>query len=445
MRICLVQPGIRKRELLYRESPVVRAARKMFNTFSPAKFGGGNRLPPMALMVLAALTPSRHEVFVVDEEIEDVDFDIEVDVVGITVLTANALRGYAIADRFRKRGIKVLIGGIHATVMPEEASQHADAVVIGEAEGIWRHVLSDVEFDRLKPFYQAKNPHSMRNMPTPRRDLLYEQAYLSTNLIQTTRGCPNRCSFCSIHTISGKRFRCRPIPEIVEEIRSFPSRLALFVDDNIVGNPDYAKDLFKALMPLRIRWTAQAALSIAYDDELLKLAAKSGCRFCLTGFESLSEKNIRSVGKTKTNNVSQYRKAIRKIQDVGIGIVGTFILGLDDDDKSVFERTADFIQETKIESPVVGLLTPYPGSRLFTDLENEKRLLHKNWSHYSHTVGRAVFRPRKMTPRELEEGQQFVHKKIFSVKSIAKRVLGANKNILVPVIANNLRKRQIFC
>jgi radical SAM superfamily enzyme YgiQ (UPF0313 family) len=443
MRICLIQPGFSKRDLDYQEGSALKSAKSLFNRFSRIKLGGGRKLPPMSLMQLAALTPQNHELFIVDEEVQVIDFDMKVDLAGITMLTRNAHRGYEIADRFRERGIKVVLGGMHATAIPEEAIRHADAVVIGEAEEVWLQVLEDSDAGRLRRFYRGKNLCQMRNMPLPCQDLLNKQKYLSTNLIQTSRGCPNRCSFCSIHLISGREYRFRPVSEVISEIETFTYPLALFVDDNIVGNKEHARELFKALISLKISWTAQATLSIAYDDDLLRLASRSGCRYLLVGFESLSDKNIMAIGKARTNKVSEYAERVKKIHDYGIGIAGTFILGLDDDDSSAFDRTADFIEKNRIDTPTVGVLTPYPGSPLFKKLESEGRLLHRDWPQYSHTIGKVVFRPRLMTAEQLEEGHRLVGRRLFSMQSITKRLSGVRGHLLYN-IAWNLGKRQAF-
>jgi radical SAM superfamily enzyme YgiQ (UPF0313 family) len=411
--------------------------------FSRIKVGGSPGLPPMSLMQLAALTPQNHDVFIVDEEIQVIDFEMKVDLAGITMLTRNANRGYEIADRLRERGVKVILGGMHATAVPEEATLHADAVVMGEAEEVWPQLLKDAERGSLRRFYRGENLCQMRNMPIPRQDLLNKQKYLSTNLIQTSRGCPNRCSFCSIHLISGREYRYRPVAEVISEIEAFRNPLALFVDDNIVGNKEHARELFNAMIPLKIIWTAQATLSVARDGELLRLASRSGCRYFLIGFESLSDKNIMTIGKTATNKVSEYAELVKKIHDHGIGIAGTFIVGLDDDDSSVFERTADFIEANSIDAPTVGVLTPYPGSPLFNKLKMEGRLLHRDWQQYSHTRGKVVFRPRLMTAEQLEEGHRLVGQRLFSTKSIFNR-LSCFRGHLPYVIAWNLGKRQYF-
>lgn len=448
MRICLIQPGVEESDPLQEEGGVWKASRSIFNRISPIKIGsrtGG--IPPLALMVLAALTPSDFEVTIIDENIQEIEFDRGVDVVGITLLTMTALRGYEIADEFRMRGVKVILGGMHATVLPEEAAQHADAVVIGEAEGVWHQVLTDAKTGRLQPFYHSETFCDMQRMPIPRRDLLSEQGYLTTNTLQATRGCPNHCSFCSIHAVAGSTYRYRPIPEVVSEIETFSSPMAAFLDDNIIGNPTYAKQLFKALVPMRIQWCAQATLAVAADDELLDLAVESGCKGLLIGFESLSEENIKTIGKIRTNKVSDYQEAIKKLHTHGICVVGTFILGLDNDDISVFARTIEFIQKNNIEIPHAGLLTPYPGTRLFKKLETERRIIDKNWRHYSPS-GKVVFRPKLMTPEELKQGHQFAGQQIYCLRATTKRLWAVRRNIVPGIallaIAFNLERRKYY-
>lgn len=443
MRLCLIRPGLKEREFLHEEGAAWKASRFVFNKVSRIKIGRGNEIPSLALMVLAALTPPDFEVTIVDEDIQEIDFDCDVDVVGITLLTMTALRGYEIADKFRERGVKVILGGMHATVLPEEAAQHADAVVIGEAEGVWHQVLADAKAGKLQRFYRSKTFCDMRKMPMPRRDLLTKQSYLTTDILQTTRGCPNRCSFCSIHAVAGTSYRCRPVPNVISELETLDSPIGAFIDDNIVGNPTYAKQLFKALIPMKIRWFGQATLAITADDELLDLAAKSGCAGLLIGFESLSEENIRKIGKVKTNNVSDYEEAIEKLHAYGICVAGTFILGLDADDVSVFGTTIEFIQKNNIEIPNVGVLTPYPGTRLFRKFETEGRVLHKNWRLYSPSLGKVVFRPKQMTAEELERGHHFVGQTIHSLRATTKRLLGVRQNIL-PTIAFNLQQTKAF-
>lgn len=443
MRILLVQPGLTSGVPRYSESPLVRRARRAFNRRSRVTFGGGSRLPPFALMVLAALSPPHVEVRIADEFVDDIDFESDVDLVGISLLTMAAPRGYEIADRFRQRGAKVVLGGIHATAMPEEAGLHADAVVVGEAELVWRRLLADAAAGRLEARYQGDELCDLRDMPVPRRDLVAEERYVSVNVVQTTRGCTNRCSFCSIHAIAGSKYRSRPVSDVIAEIETLPCPLVLFADDNIVGDPEYAKELFEAMIPMGVRWTAQATLAITDDDELLDLAERSGCAFLLIGFESLTREGIRSIGKLRTNQVDGYGRSIAKLHRRGIGIAGTFVLGLDHDDTSVFARTADFIQQSCIDVPTAGVLTPYPGSPLFERLRDTGRLLHTDWSRYSHVAGRVVYRPARMTPEELEAGHRWVGEQLYSLPAVASRMARARCPRL-PVLAWNVQRRKAF-
>ena len=443
MRIYLIQPTINRWQISYREKPSVGFARSILNRSSPVRFGGGNKLPPLALLTIAALTPPEYQVTIVDEEVERLDYGLEADLVGIGILTTNAYRGYEIARRFRERGVRVVFGGVHATVLPEEAARHGDAVVIGEAEGVWDRVLADAGNGILKPFYRAEALCDMKDMPHPRRDLVSAENYISTNIIQITRGCPNSCSFCSVHAVAGRKYRFRPVEEVMAEIDTFDHPLVLIHDDNIVGDPEYARELFRAMIPRKVTWVSQASLNVATDPELLDLAVRSGMKVVLIGFESVYEENIRSMGKSGTNRVAGYREAIRKLRSRGVCVSGTFILGLENDGPGVFRQTADFIRESGLGAPLAGVLTPYPGSTLFTRMDREGRLIHTDWSRYSHTMGDVVFRPNRMTPEELEAGYRFVGREIFSMTSLARR-LAANRKALLPTLGWNFRKRRVF-
>ena len=234
-------------------------------------------IPPLGLAMVAALTPPEVEVSLTDENVTVIDFQKETDLVGITALTVTALRAYEIADKFRAKGAKVVLGGIHPSALPEEASQHADAVVIGEAEGIWPNLIEDFKANKLQRVYKQVKRPSLLNLPIPRRDLFAEGAYYITNTLSTTRGCPYACSFCSVTSFFGHTYRCRPVEEVLKEIETLNQRKLIgFVDDNVVGNPKFAKELFRALIPYKVKWGAQASVTIARDDELLKLAAASG-------------------------------------------------------------------------------------------------------------------------------------------------------------------------
>jgi radical SAM superfamily enzyme YgiQ (UPF0313 family) len=375
--------------------------------------------PPLSLAQIAALTPPDFEVSISDENISAVDLTKDVDLVGITTLTQTANRAYAIADSYRARGVKVVIGGIHASVLPEEAAQHADAVVIGEAEGIWATVIEDFKSNNLKQIYRQDKRPDLVNLPIPRRDLLNNASYLVPQTLITTRGCPYNCSFCSVTTFMGHTYRCRPIEDVLKEIETFnPKKPILFLDDNITGNPKFAKELFRALIPYKINWVGQCSVTIAKDDELMKLAADSGCMLLAIGFESISPTNLTSVGK-KAGWVDKYADDIKKIHSYGIGIHGFFIFGFDEEKEDVFDRTLRFAQKMKLESAQFSLLRPYPGTALYESLDKEGRLLTKDWSEYKDGL---VFEPKSMPKDKLEKGQIWTFVKFYSLLSTFKRL-----------------------
>jgi len=399
-----------------------------------------NALPPLGLAMVAALTPSDVEVSLTDENVAVVDFQKNVDLVGITALTATAPRAYEIADNFRARGVKVVLGGMHPSVLPEEASQHADAVVIGEAEGIWPLVIDDFKANRLRGIYRQGEWHNLINLSVPRRDLYAKRAYIVDQTISATRGCPYACSFCSVSTFFGHTYRCRPVEEVLREIETFDHRKPIgFVDDNIVGNPQFAKSLFHALIPYKIRWAAQASVVIVRDDELLELAAASGCIGLFIGFETLSPTNLELIGK-KGNKVDEYRTAIKKIHSMGIPIHGFFILGLDADKEDVFERTISFVQEVRLESAQFAWPIPYPGTALFESLDKSGRIITKDWSQYEFNV---VFEPKLMSREMLQQWRDWTWRKFYSLPSIFRRV-GIVRRNLKEIWAVNLYYRSLW-
>lgn len=382
--------------------------------------GGKVLAPPLALPLLAGLTPPGIDVRLVDEHVEPTDTKAEVDAVAISCMTASAPRAYEIADSFRDCGIPVVMGGIHPTVMPDEAAQHADAIVVGEAEPVWGDVLADLGRGTLQARYQGADYCDMKGLPLPRRDLLKRDRYLTMNVVQTARGCPNGCTFCSVWKTAGKRYRFRPVDEVVEEVRTLEGWVG-FVDDNITGNPARAKGLFEALIPLKIRcWVGQADLNMAKDPELLRLAVLSGCKALFVGLESTSQENLRATHKGP-NVGTDMVEAIRKIHKAGIELIGSFVLGLDGDDHSVFARTVRFAQRQKLAAAQFSVLTPFPGTLIREQLEGEGRVLNNDWSDY--TMSNVVFRPAQMTPEELHDGRQWTYRTFYSLPSIAKRCL----------------------
>ena len=378
-------------------------------------------VPPLSLPYLAALTPPNVEVSVLDENVDEIDFEKEVDLVGISVLTMVAPRAYQIADIYRKQGTAVVLGGIHPTVLPGEACEHADAVVIGEAEGVWQELLMDFQQGNMKKVYRRGELCNLDSLPRPRWDLVKKNTYFTTNVVQTTRGCPYDCSFCSITRFFGHKYRCRSIAQVIKEIKTLRGKFLYFADADVVGNPSYAKRLFNALIPYKKFWAGDAGIKIANDDELLNLAAKSGCRALYIGFESLSPASLREAGKSQ-NIVEVYKGSIDKIHQFGIAVGGGFIFGFDSDDKSIFERTVKFAVESKMDFADFNILCPYPGTRIYDKLRKENRIIKMDWSKYFGMYN-VVFRPKRMSIEELRSGCLRAWRQFYSYKSIFKRFL----------------------
>jgi len=379
------------------------------------------KFPLLSTSLLAGLTPVRHQVSIIDESILEIDFDQEVDLVAITAITPLAPRAYEIADEFRKRGRRVVIGGIHASWLPEEAKEHSDSVAIGEADEIWPEILEDAETGRLKPFYRQMGKTDLTLLPIPRRDLLPRRGYLFHNLIQTTRGCPYDCEFCSVTALHGKTYRMRPIAEVEKEIQSLERSKAyiFFVDDNIVGNLSYAKELLTMLSHYRLRWVSQGPIHIAENEEILSLLGKAGCHGLFIGFESLREENLELMGK-RINRVERYERAIQRLHDAGIGVYGSFVFGYDYDDASVFDEFLEFADRNRIDGAFLPILTPFPGTRIYQRLKQEGRLLTEDWSKYD--MATVVFQPKRMTVEELQEGFWKVNRSFYSISSMMKRI-----------------------
>ena len=391
------------------------------------------RFPYLSLTLLGALTPEDVEVSIEDENVQEINFQDPPDLVAISIITPLANRGYAIADRFRRMSIPVVMGGFHATWMAEEAGQHADAVVLGEAERVWPRVLEDFKKGAPQRFYKASDLAVLKGLPIPRRDLLKKGGYFFINTMQISRGCPFHCAFCSVTAFYGHTYRLRPLEEVRREVELLRqgNEFIFFVDDNIIGNPVYAMDLFSLLKDFRVKWLSHASLNIAENDMLLKKAAESGCYGLFIGFESLSQKTLQSYHKT-SNQVHRYRDLIRKIHDQGIGIEGSFIFGSDDDDDSSFRQVLDFCEENKIDAAVFAILTPYPGTRIYEQYVQENRILSRDWDLYD--MGHVVFRPKRMTVEQLQEGHDWTNRRFYSYRSMFKRFLPLRRShqIFIP-------------
>ncbi len=411
MKIKLIMPRAREHNRIKQE---------------PCMIGQEFKLLPLNLAMLAALTPPGIEISLVDEAMEQIDFDEQVDLVGISSTSTVVARTYEIAAEYRKRGVKVVLGGTHPTLIPHEATKYADSVCIGEAEGLWGEMLADFSRGKLKEFYRNDGYCSLKSLPIPRRDLFNAKHYLPIDGIQTSRGCPFACNFCAVTVIFGRQYRFRPVKDVIAEIATLKHKYLFFYDDNIVGNPKYAKELFSALIPYKKLWIGQASTTVVKDLELLKLMAKSGCKGVFVGFESLSEENLKRARKGH-NNPKQYKEVVKKLHDRGIAISGAFIFGLDSDDKSVFERTLEFAMDVKLDVAQFNWLSPYPGTPIYNCLKGENRLIKKEWWLTGSGHGDIIYHPKMMSADELKEGSHWVRRNFYSTSSIVKRFFGKRR------------------
>jgi len=386
------------------------------------------------LPLLAALISEENHVEVVDETFSKIDYDMSYDLVGITVITPVAPRAYQIADEFRRRGVKVVLGGWHVTALPGEAKQHADAVVIGEAELSLPKLLRDLKKGKLKTFYKNESPVDLKHIPISKRTV-YQDYNFSANL-QATRGCPMGCEFCNItNSTEGHVFRMRPIENVIEEIKSIKTKNIWFYDPSLTINLNYTTKLFNEMKNLGKRFGAFGNIDkLEQNDDFLKLASEAGCHTWFVGFESFSQDTINKIGK-KSNKVKMYASAVKKIHDYGMNIIGGFIFGFDTDTKNVFRNTIDAINKLEIDCPEFTILTPYPGTSIFNRLEKERRILTYDWSKYSE-VKNVVFQPKNMTPKELLDRFEWVIKETYSLSGLIKRLFNSKRFNLANIASN---------
>ena len=379
------------------------------------------RYQPLTLTTLAALVPADLPVDIrlIDEGITDVPLDLDADLVGLTVITGTATRAYELADYFRARGITVVLGGPHVTLIPQDAQAHADAVVVGYAEDTWPQLLRDFAAGKLKPRYDQAPGLDLGGRPFPRRDLLPGRHFLTNNVFEATRGCVHSCDFCVVPTAWGRKPLQKPVAEVVADIRQHGARKLIFIDLNLVAHRGYALELFSALIPLRVQWYGLATVLLAEDARLLERCGRSGCRGLLMGLESISASNLRQNHKS-FNAPENYGRVVQRLHDHGIALQGCFVFGLDDDEPDVFLRTAEFAVEARIDLPRFAAVTPFPNTPLFHRLEAEGRILTKNWELYD--AQHVVFQPAKMSVQELQEGVESAWKHAYSLRSIARRI-----------------------
>jgi len=384
---------------------------------------GSRREVALSLGQLAALTPDGYQIDVVDEYYHgNIDFSKAYDLVAISSITLHVQRSYDVADEFRKRGIPVVLGGYHPSALPDEAIQHADAVVVGEAELTWPKLLKDFERGTMKSFYYQREPIDSKLIPPIKRG--QELDFYCTG-VQATRGCPHRCRFCSVQNIEGGDIRKRSVEYVINEIKSMSNNF-FFADASLTIDPDYTKALFMELEKLNKHFECFGNINIlSKDDELLRLSKNAGCNSWWIGFESVSQQSLDSVGKT-SNRVEHYSAAIKKIRDYGITVKGLFVFGFDYDKLDIFDKTLNLLYEWDVDHAAFLILTPCPGTPLFNKLEKEGRILTKDWSKYD--FGHVVFEPKNMSKDELWDGTRSIAKEFFSFSNIMRRIFVNNKD-----------------
>jgi radical SAM superfamily enzyme YgiQ (UPF0313 family) len=403
---------------------------------------GWIRVPQLSLNILKTLSGEGHQVTMVEEDFDLIPLEEKWDLVGITATTAAAFRAYALAAEFRKRGARVVLGGIHPSVLPEEAAQHADAVLVGEAEGFWEIILEDASRNELKPIYYNPLPETME---VPLVDYQKNKGWGIPPLIPVvaTRGCPQGCEFCSVPRIYGSRVRKVPVQQVLEQVRRSNGHYVGFLDDNLTADRNYALELFAGLRPLNIKFLAQVTVKCLLDDVLFQAAVAAGLTGVLVGFEALEENAHKRL--KKSASPADCGEAIRKCRDAKVMVHGSFIVGMDEHDKSIFNHLLDFIMEHQIFSVSAHILTPYPGTPLFDRLAAEGRVLHQNWSYYDN--GTPVFIPNHLTLTELTQGFVQFHDSVFKLSGILRRLptgLAVNPYIFLQMNAAKRRTTSKF-
>jgi radical SAM superfamily enzyme YgiQ (UPF0313 family) len=397
----------------------------LINPFYPkdpnASFGKHVLTPTLALTSFAATTPDHWKLRYWDENLLDgrPPSAPMPEVTGITVHLTFAKRAFELAEWYRRRGSKVVLGGLHVLSCPEECARYADALAVGDGVQLWSRILADVEAGCLRSKYVATYESDYREDPAPRRSLLPRKSFLTTTSLIATRGCHNRCGFCYLST-DGLRmpYRMREPKQIAAEFLADRQPYGVFIDNNLGSNREYLRALCAALRPLEKIWCAAVSIDVTDDVTLIRQMALSGCTGVFVGFESLSDENLADARK-KTPKTADYARRVKIFHDNGIQVNGSFVLGFDHDRKDVFARTAEWVEENRLECATFHILTPYPATPLFRQMETEKRLLHRDWSLYD--TGHAVFRPKHMTAEELEHGYAWIYQRLFSHASIWRR------------------------
>ncbi len=421
----------------------------LVNPFYPkdphASFGKHVLTPSLALTSIAASTPENWEVRYWDENLLQgpPPCDPVPQVVGITVHLTFAERAFELARWFRRMGTKVVLGGLHVISCPEECAPHADALAIGDGVVLWGQILRDVENHRLQSEYRSGFTRPYRDDPPPRRDLLPRRSFLTTSSLIATRGCHNRCGFCYLATHGlHMPYMMRDVSQIVSEFAADDQPYAVFTDNNLGSKPDYLRQLCQGLRPLERIWSAAVSIDVTDDPTLVREMALAGCTGVFVGFESLNNRNISDAQK-KSPSTADYSRRVSLLHDNGIQVNGSFVLGFDHDGPEVFDITMDWVEENRLECATFHIMTPYPGTPLFRQMEAEGRLLHRNWTLYD--TAHAVFQPKRMSAQQLEDGYARCYERIFSHASIWKRRPDDWRSVLPYLVMSYLYKRSNLC
>lgn len=418
MKLLIIMPDAHMHTL--KIGPFVRSMREM----------------PLSICTLAALTPPYPDLQIrlADGSVEQLPLDYDADLVAISVISGCANSAYSLADHYRERGIPVVLGGVHVTILPGEAISHADAIVIGRAEKVWPRLIEEFRAGRMHRVYEEEDISDgmLPHVPPPRRDLHRRSGYLIPDSVQATRGCRKVCDFCTVPAVWPKYLR-RPVADVIRDIELTRGRHIVFNDVSITEDPEYAKELFKAMVPLGKKWGGLATVDIVNDPEMLDLMKASGCSYLLFGFESDSGTTLRSIRKGFNKPVN-YDDLIRTIHALGISIQGCFVFGFDHDTKDVFQRTVERVNDLKIDIPRYSLYTPYPGTELFRRMLAEGRILSYNWDDYD--TMHVVIRPLLMTPEELYDGFKWAYRETFRFMNVIRRMRGFTLNTIVNLMGN---------
>lgn len=404
------------------------------------------RFTPLNLCLLAALSDG-HDVTVIDGDWEDIPFDKEFDVVGITSTTFTSQRAYDIAARFRRAGAKVVIGGVHATLAPEECARHADAVVVGEADGIWPEILRDVERNSLKSIYRNDVPVDMNRVPPARRELLSSDYWVAT--VQATRGCPNSCRFCYLPNMPWHAHRKRDVGLVREEVSGIRQRLVYIVDDNLFADEAYAERLFDEIAPFRKDWSIQAPTTIGRNPRMVEKMARSGCFLVQVGFQTANPRSL-NWARILQNRIEEYRNVVELLHRNGIGVQSFWMFGFDHDDTTIFQKTVEMIRRMEVDDAYLYILTPYPGTEMYEQFRREGRLMD-GCDRTKFGWANAVFRPARMSAQELERGVQESYRRLHShfrrmlPRQVVRHfgVLMRNKRLLASLFSGNARVSRV--